>query len=1023
METSKDDQEKKEIEPNEYQLEDKIIFGKYLVKRKLNDGSSSKIYIGIKINTSNEKKEKVIFKFEPKIVYPNLLKNEALLLFLLKGYGVPIIKTYGKYNDYNVLIESSLGKSLERILNDEGGILNHKDCCMIALQIIDRLEHIHSKYYIHCDIKPEKFLIGDPDIYNIYLIDFGLAKKYKSSRTKKHIPFSITKKFTGSVRYASCNALRGAELSRRDDIESAGYTILYLFKGKLPWQNLKAKSRKQKLRRIYKIKKYLKPEKMCENLPTEMAEYIKYVRTLEFEAKPDYDRLRSYFDSILIRIGTVNDMRFSWIKDEKILEKIDKKSVKYFRASSMGRRKESPQARILKNILLCSSDREKSLKTMQSGNISKDDDRHPSIDSKNYQTNTDSDINIIFNEKKILNSNTLTNLKVIENNFDINENNSVKRKLRKKKSLKNDETSTEVDLKTIKTRINMIVEEDPGETDEEENNNIDKNSAIQKKLRVERSERVKRKLNLNDYSNNNQNNENKIKNNWEFLNDYSDMEQNNIFNFSEQQNKNNFNQINNNNNLYKNNNIDKLRMNKEYIDTNKSIEFNNNTNYILRNSSKKNNKYETIQKKLFINNNDTGIKHFNSNFKISKIQNENNNDDNTFKKFLNSKPNTRSNFNLNDLNTVNSFNFYNIKGEKYLNDYNFNKRSIKKTNNNQTKYIAKYSNNQINKTFIERNENFFPELPKNSLQVYQQLTTQNTKKKLVNKNKILNPNLKSNSTYDLISKKCNNLNSNNKNEQFMIFDNNNMINKRCSMNLKQKNNKLTTRSKLTETNFVDQKNMNKNINYYSNINYNKISYKPIDRNNTIINKNILNNKIYNNTNIIKEEQNESTIANDIINNVNNEEQVLITSFQDNKYYNYNLNRNDYNVKLTTNFVKVNPTKNNNINYQRINNRINNNFKSHCLIYRGIKRDNELENKNFNITPYSKEKRSKEDNETFQQSYRNTPNIIRSKVAVSRLNINNNINNKPMDIKNNVYINNRYKFSNVAKFGKLNLNDI
>ena len=104
-------------------------------------------------------------------------------------------------------------------------------------------------------------------------------------------------------------------------------------------------------------------------------------------------------------------------------------------------------------------------------------------------------------------------MKVIENNFDINENNSVKRKLRKKKSLKSDETSTEVDLKTIKTRINMIVEEDPGETDEEENNNIDKNSTIQKKLRVERSERVKRKLNLNNYNNNNQNNENKIKNN------------------------------------------------------------------------------------------------------------------------------------------------------------------------------------------------------------------------------------------------------------------------------------------------------------------------------------------------------------------------------------------------------------------------------------------------------------------------------------------------------------------------------
>ena len=286
-----------------------LLFKKYFILNKIDEGSFGSIYLAKNKDTD----EKVAIKVENRKQYKPLLENEAYILYYLRGRGIPQIITFGKTREYFILVQTLLGPSLSTLIDHYNIDLTIKDICMLSIQMIERLEYIHSKDYIHRDIKPHNFLMGLKDENMVYIIDFGLSKKYRSKKGN-HIKFSITNNITGTPRYCSINALRGAEQSRRDDIESLFYVIIYFFKGSLPWQNLKIKSRTERFNKINQMKKKIDYKDLCKNLPEEIYNLGIYIKNLKFEEEPNYNYMQKLFYSILTKIREENDDKFSWIK-------------------------------------------------------------------------------------------------------------------------------------------------------------------------------------------------------------------------------------------------------------------------------------------------------------------------------------------------------------------------------------------------------------------------------------------------------------------------------------------------------------------------------------------------------------------------------------------------------------------------------------------------------------------------------------------------------------------------------------
>ena len=214
----------------------KIIFGKYKIEKLISKTTLAEVYLGK--NIKNNKNYAI--KIEDSKIESASLKKEAYILYLLKGPGIPEVITFGSRDKYNILVENLLGKSINEIWLEKKKQLNLKDICMFAIQGLERLEYVHSKNYIHRDIKSGNFLVGNPDSSQIYLIDFGNAKKYRSSRTGKQVPYFKNYMIYGTPMFLSLNCLRGFELIRRDDLESFGLILIYLYTGNLPWDNLTA---------------------------------------------------------------------------------------------------------------------------------------------------------------------------------------------------------------------------------------------------------------------------------------------------------------------------------------------------------------------------------------------------------------------------------------------------------------------------------------------------------------------------------------------------------------------------------------------------------------------------------------------------------------------------------------------------------------------------------------------------------------------------------------------------------------
>ena len=362
-----------------------LLFKKYYILSKIDEGSFGSIFLAQNKLTN----EKVAIKVEYRKKYKPLLEREAYILFYLRGRGLPEIKTFGKTRDYFILVQTLLGPSLSSLMDNYSIRFTIKDICMLSIQMIERLEYIHSKNYIHRDIKPHNFLMGLKDPNMLYIIDFGLSKKYRSKKGK-HISFSITNNITGTPRYCSINALRGAEQSRRDDLESLFYVILYFFRGSVPWQNLKIKSRNERFNKINEIKKKIDYKILCNNLPEELYKFGIYVKSLKFEQEPNYKYMQKLFYLILEKMNEIDDDKFSWIN--QYINKINNNSHSH---KNIFKEKPSVHQRLYEKI--SNSLEKKLLSQKNSTNL-------------NTQTNSIKDKDII----------TLVSLNIENNNNQIN---------------------------------------------------------------------------------------------------------------------------------------------------------------------------------------------------------------------------------------------------------------------------------------------------------------------------------------------------------------------------------------------------------------------------------------------------------------------------------------------------------------------------------------------------------------------------------------------------------------------------
>ena len=915
-----------------------ILFKKYKVKKKIGQGAFGAVFLGQTIKDNKY----VAIKVERRKISKPLLESEAYLLSNLKGLGIPKIISFGKTRFYTVLIEPLFGKTLFDIFIQNGKQFHLEELCLIALQVIERLETIHAQYIIHRDIKPDNFLIGREDPNIIYLVDFGLSKKYRSQQTGRHVKFRNTGKLTGTLRFASPNALRGGEQSRKDDLISAGYMLIYLFKKKLPWQVIKAQNSTDKYIKIYRTKKAIKPEQLCQNLPQEFVQYMRYVQNLGFESNPDYNYLKKLFHHILKDLNLNADkLLFSWIKQSDI-KKIKKKANPRSRNSS-------PQQRLYEKI-------KSNLQKKQRDNSSSDSSENNSYDvipkiininpnirfQRNYSkdnlegsdmTKLTSKNNTIFvNFDKTINNKIEKAFEIIDNQLDSNSKDTsnyknegilsqktvqVANKLNNNVESKNNvPTSTQ----NFTQKISDILKENQIP---KENENIDENL---KKLKEDRD----KFYNKNKIVSNDDIDQNKEINNYLYKkNSGEQIQKKNSLNENLQENKHQINMgvIDTNNiitppekklkhnnlrndeiqkilNIKKDNNaITNQNLNSEAgnilpINNNNNInalqkinQMKNNNNNMNQNLNiefgnvlpKNNNNFNQLQKNnQMINNNNMNVK------KVSKLNNNNKNMKNPNVKKINQKKLNSGNLDNNNLMNKNNNNYFpsNTDNNEDLYDFMNNKKNNRNMQNNLFD-----NNNSNNNNFITYTEPSDSEYNRN-MKIHKVQTEQINK----NKNsfqlfKEFNNDIYGNNDYNMDSNNLkinNNMNQYNQMNKNMLMNNKNInngingINKQMEPKIKcqkiQNNNNLRKNNKI-----IGNNNMNMNINLNMNNNNKMMINRNINGNINQINNNL--NNPYNNQGINR--QNRMMMNNNYYPNNN-----MMPNDNDDYMQNYNIQNNN-----------------------------------------------------------------------------------------------------------------------------------
>ena len=301
--------------------ENEKIFDRHFtifVNKQLGKGGFGQIYLGRNVVENYP----IAIKIEDNSNRSHLHLEYEILKDIQGGVGIPRIFKYKQGHNHNYLVMELLGKSLDKLFSECDKSFSYKTIFQIGYQMVERIQYVHSKGYIHRDIKPGNFVLGRDDKNKIiYLIDFGLSKRYIDPETKEHIPYKEGKGLTGTARYVSLFTHYGIEQARRDDIEGIAFNLIYFAKGKLPWQGVKTKNKKEKHKKIMESKLAHTPDILCTNLPEEFIKLLKYSRQLDFEDEPDYQNIKLMFKNYITKNGGIMDMEFDW---DRVKENEDK---------------------------------------------------------------------------------------------------------------------------------------------------------------------------------------------------------------------------------------------------------------------------------------------------------------------------------------------------------------------------------------------------------------------------------------------------------------------------------------------------------------------------------------------------------------------------------------------------------------------------------------------------------------------------------------------------------------------------
>ncbi|XP_042442492.1 casein kinase 1-like protein HD16 [Zingiber officinale] len=279
----------------------------YKVERKLGKGGFGQVYVGRRVSGGTERMGpdayEVALKFEHRSSKGcnYAPPYEWQVYNTLNGcYGIPWVHYKGRQGDYYILVMDMLGPSLWDVWNSVGQTMTPNMTACIAVEAISILEKLHSEGFVHGDIKPENFLLGQPgtaDEKKLFLIDLGLASRWKETSSGQHVEYDQRPDiFRGTIRYASVHAHLGRTGSRRDDLESLAYTLIFLIRGRLPWQGYQGDN---KSFLVCKKKMGSPAEQLCCLCPAPFKQFLEAVTNMKFDEEPNYSKLISLFDSLI----------------------------------------------------------------------------------------------------------------------------------------------------------------------------------------------------------------------------------------------------------------------------------------------------------------------------------------------------------------------------------------------------------------------------------------------------------------------------------------------------------------------------------------------------------------------------------------------------------------------------------------------------------------------------------------------------------------------------------------------------